>query len=78
MVTLLTQRLSKARTGLTEATEAIGALLQLQADGAHAAQGLDPVHLFVSTLVRTHARCACAANHRRARVAECCWARCGA
>ena len=51
MAAILTQRLKSPRTGLTEATEAISALLQLQADGAQCAQNLDPVNLFIATLV---------------------------
>ena len=54
MAAQLTQRLRLPRTGLPEATEAISALLQLQADGAQSCQELDPVNLFISTLVRLH------------------------
>ena len=51
MAAVLAQRLKSPRTGLVEATEAISALLQLQADGAQCTQSLDPVNLFIATLV---------------------------
>ena len=51
MAAVLTQRLKSPRTGLTEATEAISALLQLQADDAKCMQNVDPVNLYVATLV---------------------------
>lgn len=51
MAGVLTQRLRNPRLGLAAATEAISALLQLQADGAHSVQGTDPVALFIASLV---------------------------
>lgn len=52
MVERLKQRLRSPSTGLGEAAEAISALLQLQADGAQSTLSLDPVALFIATLVR--------------------------
>lgn len=54
MAAVLTKRLQAPATGLSAATEAISALLQLQADGATSCQGLDPVNLYITTLVRMH------------------------
>ena len=51
MVGVLTQRLKSSGTGMAEASEALSALLQLQADGARSTQDLDPVDLQITTLV---------------------------
>ena len=52
MVGVLTQRLTNKGTSLSEATEAISAILQLQADGAQSTLQLNPVELYITTLVR--------------------------
>ncbi|MCJ1468181.1 hypothetical protein MMC07_006809 [Pseudocyphellaria aurata] len=57
----------KPRLGLAEAAEAISALLQLQADGAHSVHSSDPVALFIATLSTAahQAFAGCLAQHQQ-------------